>query len=146
MTVYFDMDGTIANFYGVDGWLNMLESYDPTPYAIAEPLLDMMRLQEMLLEIQDRGIEVGIISWLSKSGTPEFNRKVSKAKKAWLAKYLPEVDFNELHILKYGVPKQEICWDDGILFDDEERNRTSWNGKAYDEKNIFDILTQILEG
>ena len=22
--IYFDMDGTIANFYGVDGWLNDL--------------------------------------------------------------------------------------------------------------------------
>lgn len=144
MTIYFDMDGTLANFYGVNGWLEMLQNSDPTPYAIAEPLLDMVRLQEMLLAVQHRGIEVGIITWLSKTGTPEFNRKVSKVKKQWLAKYLPEIDFNELHVIKYGVPKNEICWDDGILFDDEQQNRTNWNGKAYDEKNILDIIAGIL--
>lgn len=35
---YFDMDGTIANFYGVDGWLDCLTAHDPRPYAVAEPL------------------------------------------------------------------------------------------------------------
>lgn len=29
--IYFDMDGTIANLYAVEGWLPMLRAYDPTP-------------------------------------------------------------------------------------------------------------------
>ena len=29
--IYFDMDGTIADLYAVDGWLDMLRAYDPTP-------------------------------------------------------------------------------------------------------------------
>ena len=30
--VYLDMDGTIANFYGVPGWLEYLQAEDTTPY------------------------------------------------------------------------------------------------------------------
>lgn len=28
-TIYFDMDGTLANFYGVDNWLDYLEMRIP---------------------------------------------------------------------------------------------------------------------
>ena len=35
-TIYFDMDGTIANLYGVDGWLDMIINRDATPYKVAE--------------------------------------------------------------------------------------------------------------
>ena len=31
MMIWFDMDGTIANLYGVENWLPMLRAYDPTP-------------------------------------------------------------------------------------------------------------------
>ena len=34
-TIYFDMDGTIADLYGVSGWLEMLLAHDPAPYALA---------------------------------------------------------------------------------------------------------------
>ena len=34
--ICFDMDGTIANLYGVHNWLEMLRAEDPTPYALAE--------------------------------------------------------------------------------------------------------------
>jgi phosphoserine phosphatase len=43
----FDMDGTIANFYGVKGWLDYLINEDTTPYEIAEPLYDMDVLNEI---------------------------------------------------------------------------------------------------
>ena len=31
-TIVFDMDGTIADFYGVDGWLDYLKAENTTPY------------------------------------------------------------------------------------------------------------------
>ena len=43
-TLVFDMDGTIADLYGVEGWLDMLRGEDATPYAIANPLYDMEML------------------------------------------------------------------------------------------------------
>lgn len=35
--IYFDMDGTIANFYSVPNWLDYLIASDPTPYEVARP-------------------------------------------------------------------------------------------------------------
>ena len=43
-TIWFDMDGTIANLYGVDNWLDKLIAEDATPYAEAKPLLNMSQL------------------------------------------------------------------------------------------------------
>ena len=46
--IVFDMDGTIADLYNVNGWLEMLRAEDPTPYTIAEPMYEMDRLNEIL--------------------------------------------------------------------------------------------------
>ena len=74
------MDGTIADLYGVDGWLEMLIDSDPTPYEIARPLLRMATLARLLNRLQREGWEIGIVSWLSKSGTETYNRAVTEAK------------------------------------------------------------------
>ena len=46
--ICWDMDGTIANLYGVDNWLNKLDTYDPSPYAEAPPMWDMGRLSNLV--------------------------------------------------------------------------------------------------
>ena len=62
----------------------------------------------------------------------------------WLAKHLPSVNWNEIHIVPYGTPKQNFCKTPlDVLFDDEERNRTNWTGKAYDVQNILEILAEM---
>ena len=33
--IVFDMDGTIADLYGVEGWLEMLEAENAAPYVEA---------------------------------------------------------------------------------------------------------------
>ena len=43
--INFDMDGTIANLYGVENWLEMLMAEDETPYAIAKPLVNLSLLK-----------------------------------------------------------------------------------------------------
>ena len=40
-TICFDMDGTIADLYGVQNWLEMLQAENPQPYRQAKPLLDI---------------------------------------------------------------------------------------------------------
>ena len=79
MTIYFDMDGTIANFYGVENWLDYLEVYDTTPYEIAKPLIHCSTLARMLNRLKLEGHTLGIISWCSKNGTPEYNYRTAKA-------------------------------------------------------------------
>jgi hypothetical protein len=139
--IYFDMDGTIANFYGVPNWLDFLMASDPYPYKAAQPLLNMSSLARLLNRLQADGWHIGIVSWLSKSGTAEFNEVVTATKVEWLNRHLHSVNWNEVVIVPYGTPKQEVVqFATGILFDDETPNRNNWIGTAYDVQNIIEIL------
>ena len=144
MTINFDMDGTIANLYGVENWLDYLIAEDTTPYEVAVPLLRLSALAKRINNLQRKGYEIAIISWLSKGGSDEYNEAVMEAKLAWLAKHLPSVHWDYINIVPYGTPKQNFCNNPlDILFDDEERNRTNWTGRAYDVQNIMEILREI---
>lgn len=143
MKIFFDMDGTIANLYGVENWLDSLLNESVKPYAEAKPLLNMSTLARLLNKLQRQGNEIGIISWTCKGGSKEYNKAVAETKKAWLNKHLASVKFNEIHIVTYGTPKAIFASETAILFDDEEQNRTAWNGKAYDEKEIIKVLKEI---
>ena len=78
--ICFDMDGTIANLYAVENWLNMLRAYDPTPYAQAEPMLNMSAFARLLHTAQRLGYKIVIISWLSKASTADYDMAVTQAK------------------------------------------------------------------
>ena len=143
--IYFDMDGTIANFYGVEGWLTCLETSDPTPYKVARPLVNMNMLARLLNRLQAEGWHIGIVSWLSKTSTVEFDVATTQAKMAWLNRHLPSVHWDEYNFLAYGTPKHErVMFADGILFDDEIPNRVNWTGTAYDVDNIIEILKGLI--
>lgn len=139
--IYFDMDGTIANLYNVNGWLEDIRAERVRPYKEAETMVRMATLARLLNRLQRNGYTIGIVSWLAKNSTEEYNRRIEEAKVNWLHKHLPSVHWNELHIVEYGTPKQTVVqYNKGILFDDEEDNRNNWTGIAYDEKNIIEIL------
>lgn len=143
--IYFDMDGTIADLYADPNWLPKLRAYDPTPYANAKPLVNMSRLARYIHKAQANGYRVGIISWLSKESTTEYDRAVTLAKLEWLTAHLPSVQFDEIHIVAYGTPKREVVTEQigAILFDDEEHNRNEWGGFAYEPSQIFEILKGV---
>ena len=144
MRICFDMDGTIANLYGVDGWLDNLMNEDVRPYREAEVLLNMNSLAKRLNKLQKQGHEIIIISWLSKCGSDNYNKAVTEVKKAWLKKHLGSVKFDEINIVKYGVNKNIFCKSsDDILFDDEDKNRENWSGKAYNVNAILETLKAI---
>lgn len=140
-TIFFDMDGTIADLYGVENWLDFLIASDTLPYEIARPLVRLSALARVLHRLQNNGYKIGIISWLSKSGTEQYNEAVAETKLAWLRKHLASVNFDEINIVPYGTPKQTFAHTDlDILFDDEEQNRENWTGQAFGVDNILDIL------
>ena len=144
VTINFDMDGTIADLYANPNWLPMLRAFDPTPYATAKPLLRLNVLARKLNELQKQGYELAVISWLSKESNPAYDEAVIATKMAWLAKHLPSVKWDRITIVPYGTPKENYCGNPlDILFDDEERNRNNWTGRAYDVKNIMEILREI---
>lgn len=139
--INFDMDGTLADFYGVENWLQYLIERNPFPYENAKPLVNMSALARRLNTLQRKGYKVNVISWLAKNSTAEFDEAVTEAKKRWLRKHLPSVHFDNINIVGYGTPKNTIgC---GILFDDEELNRNMWGEGAYDAHNILEVLKTI---
>lgn len=140
-TIFFDMDGTIADLYGVENWLDYLIASDALPYEIAKPLIRLNALARVLNRLQKQGYKVGVISWLAKNSDIDYDEKVTRAKKEWLKKHLASVNFDEIHIVKYGTPKQTFAkTENDILFDDEEKNRNDWTGKAFDVNEIIEIL------
>ena len=143
-TIWFDMDGTIANLYAVEGWLPMLRAEDPTPYAIAQVMHNMSILARYLNKVQKCGYRIGIISWLSKCSTPNYDEAVTFAKIEWLNKHLNSVKFDEINIVSHGTPKQMFAkTENDILFDDEEKNRKDWTGQAFDVNEIIKVLKNL---
>ena len=145
-TIWFDMDGTIADLYNVENWLPKLRSYDPSPYAEAEVMLNMSLLARYLNKLQKLGYWIGIISWASKDSTTEYDKAVANAKREWLKIHLSSVTFNEILITPYGVPKE--LWmnaTNDILFDDNEEIRNEWDGEAYEPCEILRVLKELAD-
>lgn len=144
-TIFFDMDGTIADLYGVKNWLQMLRNYDVTPYKIAHPMFDKQLFTNLLLKIKQRGYKLGIISWLSKDPNPTYGQAVTITKIEWLYEQLTGIIWDEIYIVPHGVPKSNFKKTNfDILFDDEEKNRIDWGTTyAYPPQMIEEILTQL---
>ena len=148
----FDMDGTIANLYGVENWLTDLRAYNPRPYEVATPIYDMDTLASVLGLLRTKGWKVVVTSWLSMETTLEYDRMVCKAKREWLKKYNFPCD--EVHLVDYGTPKAKCTAHFGgvqILVDDNAEVRKEWesnpNRFSIDAtKNIMDYLVDLVIG
>ena len=144
MRICFDMDGTIANLYGVENWLAYLVAEDVKPYKEAEVMVNMNSLARILNRLQRNGHEIGVISWTAKNGSKRYNEAVESAKRDWLREHLASVKFDFIAVVPYGYSKNNFAnSENDILFDDEEQNRIAWFGIAFDEKNIIEELKRI---
>ena len=141
--IYFDMDGTIADLYAVEGWLADLEAENVRPYAEAKPLINLSLLARYIHKAQRMGYTVGVISWLSKYGSDAYNEAVTAVKREWLTKHLPSVEWDEIHIVKYGTPKSTCRTCPGILFDDEQRNLDEWGTGAIIATKLLEVLKNL---
>lgn len=143
-TIFFDLDGTLADLYNVEGWLDMLLASDALPYEIAKPLVRLSALARLLNNLQKKGYRIGIISWLSKGSSPEYDKDVTAAKKKWLKNHLKSVDFDEINIISYGTPKEQFAKTaNDVLFDDEAQNRVNWTGRAFNVNDILGVLKTL---
>lgn len=164
--ICFDMDGTIANLYGVEGWLDMLRAEDPTPYVVAEPLVDMDKLNEVCALLQKSGWEIQVITALSKDASPEYKDAIREAKRAWLEKW--GFIYDHFHGVDYKMPKCEVLrrqmptgmkvyqmcqeyWGrelpEAILVDDEARHTDRWGwGRTIDPTagDLVETLRSLL--
>lgn len=149
--IWWDMDGTIADLYGIPDWLPKLRSYDPSPYVEAEVMHNMSLLARYMNKVQSLGYQIGIISWLSKDSPETYSEAVTAAKLTWLEKHLPSVHFDYIYITEYGYPKENfMVTNEDILFDDNFDIRDAWRGAGYGEAfepdQIIKVLKEIVWG
>ena len=146
-TLVFDMDGTIADLYGVKNWLEDLRAENPRPYKVAHPLYDMDALNLLIDALKSRGWRIVVTTWLAKGSTKKYDELVREAKLAWLEEY--NFPYDEIHLVKYGTTKANCTRRHGgfqVLVDDNEKVRNGWNlGDTIDaNKNILDFLIDLL--
>lgn len=148
--ICFDMDGTIADLFGVPNWLEKLRAYDASPYREAKPLWDTEILNQILDVLISEGWDIRIISWLSKDSTKEYDKEVRTAKREWLKEQ--RFPANKIHLVSYGTTKANCVRkekpDLAILIDDNEKIRKGWKlGRTFDptEKDLLEILMNIAE-
>lgn len=150
--ICFDMDGTIAQLYAVPNWLARLNAQDPTPYLEAEAMWNMAQLAKILSALQNLGVEIRIITWLSKESTEEYKNAVREAKKEWLENY--DFPYDHFHGIQYGATKadsirkalapNETAW----LIDDNAKVRKGWHmGETIDPTNVdlLELLSSLLD-
>lgn len=145
-TIYFDMDGTLVDLYGVDNWLKKLRLEDSSPYVYAEPLVNTKELEELFLQLKSIGYKLGIITWGSKYSSEKFVEKVRLSKELWLKNNFPRVEFDEFVTIDYFCNKASAVKDPfGILFDDDTVIRENWPGISYSPEDIFPVLKNLVK-
>ena len=149
--ICFDLDGTLADLYGVPDWLEKLRSENPEPYIVAAPMWDMIRLGAALRKLQKQGWQVRVISWLAKDSSESYKEAVRAAKRWWLEHY--DFPLDGVHLVEYGTTKANCVrryWDSEpmILIDDNEKVRYGWHlGEAINpqEVDIIQYLEKLVE-
>ena len=146
--LYFDMDGTIADLYGVEGWLEDLQAEKTRPYIEARPLVNTIKFNLYLYLAARAGYKFGVISWLSKGGSARYNEEVTVAKKEWLARYFPILAASpNNNFLPYGTPKHKVAARPlGVLVDDDKGVGCDWvkSGGVWVHANeVFDWLESV---
>lgn len=142
-TIYFDLDGTLANLYNYPDWLDRLLESSVTPYLECLPIGNPEELKPLLNRLKRRGVRLGVISWGAKGGTTEYTRAVKRAKIEWLNRYYPDC-FEEIHVVKYGTPKKSVAKNKhSILIDDNQQCRQQWGHKTVDATDFQNILKSL---
>lgn len=143
------MDGTIADLYGVNNWLEYLLKSDVKPYKCAKGL-NLKAVARAMNKAIQCGYEIGIITWLPKGAHMDYREEVARVKIEWVRKHLKSVDIKaqNFHILRYGSPKELKAQKGDILFDDEITNRENWErahgmGTSFEPCDIVKVLNSL---
>ena len=137
-TIYFDMDGVIADFNAKcleligcslddfktskEGW-DALGDHKLEMYANLAPMSDAKELVYSCLVLADfYGYRTGILTAIPKIGRVPMARN---HKEAWVEKYFPRLSSN-FNIGPWAEDKYKHCCPGDILIDDMKRNIHQW--------------------
>lgn len=123
--VYLDMDGTIADLYNIENWLNSLEQEECGLFLKCENLIT----QERLFSIFPQEVyDIRILSMTPKDASEEYCKQVINEKNLWLDENFPLLQ--KRIYMKYGHNKNLKNSKNAILVDDNENIRNNFKGIA----------------
>lgn len=131
-TVYLDMDGTIANLYGIENWLPRLRNEDTEIFKECEPMISQSKLLELFPETL---YKIVILSMTPKNATQEYCKNVEEQKDIWLDKFFPKLE--KRIYKKYSNNKNLKNSSESILIDDNEEIRNNFRGQALDPTTLW---------
>lgn len=146
--IYFDMDGTVYDLYGMNNWLELLENEKAEAFTLGAPLVNIEELNKAAERLIEIGVEFGIITWLPKNATKGYEIECAKVKEEWKNQNMPFV--KEFYAVPYGTPKHKVPTKKAktmVIFDDNETIRNEWTTKtqriAIGVENIVAELEKI---
>ena len=142
-TIYFDMDGTVADLYNSTGWLAKLEDEETGAFVNLVPMVDMEELGNVCKNLQAQGWTIGVITWLPMKASEIYELECSEEKHLWISKHMPYVQ--EMYCQSYGTPKQHAPKqhsDRMILVDDNKEVRQMWENKR--NRTTIDATKDII--
>ena len=138
-SIWFDMDGTIADLYKVEGWLTSLREKDWSVYNECTPRHNYQRINAAIEALVEQGWEVGVITWGSKGiGWSKDLDEIGEIKFNWLCKFFPTLADGHFACIPYGYSKAQYLeeMDDiyavAYLVDDNKEVRENW--RSYSNK------------
>ena len=148
--IYFDLDNTICDLFNVQDWESKLRNEDVTPYVEAKPMYNMDTFNDILAQLAEQGIHLGVVSHNAIGASKDYAKAVRDAKLAWCEKYCPLLT-NEFHVVKYGTPKhwpQRLKFGT-ILVDDNAVVRERYRGETIDATQdvisaLLDVLAEVV--
>lgn len=123
--VYFDMDGTLYDLYGQEGWLRKLRKEQSNAFLGNHRLITEKALEEYYPKNQ---YEWRICSMTPKNASKEYCKQVTKEKNQWLDKYFPSIKIRKF--MAFGYSKNFRNCENYILVDDSEKIRETFKGTA----------------
>lgn len=120
--IYFDMDGTLCDFYGVRNWIPRIQHNDASIYYEARPIEKNIAL---LKEYKKAGYKIIILTCLSYNTNKKRDIKSRMYKRMWLDKYLNGY-IDSVRIIPYTHHKEWFVNEAGILVDDNDKVLNNW--------------------
>lgn len=136
-TIWFDMDGTIAELYKVPNWLEMLRTSDWRVYDKCLPRANFERINSAIEALTAHGWQVGVITWASKGISWGMDCDcIGDVKFNWLTRYFPALVDGKFACIPYGESKAQFLLDMedagevNYLVDDNKEVREDWRAHS----------------
>lgn len=142
-SIWFDMDGTIAELYKVKDWLPALRSKDWSVYDKCLPRAHYERINTAIEALIANGWQVGVITWASKGiNWGKDLDAITETKFNWLCRFFPALADGRFACIPYGYNKAQFLSEMGdyyetcYLVDDNKEVRAAWRKYGENFKTI----------